>query len=60
MRFCQNINSVERRLAVNLHLNPNVKTIMSGHGNIRSYLHRLKFIGSQSVHANKTYEQQNI
>jgi hypothetical protein len=34
--------SVERRLAVNLHLNPNVTTIMSGHGNIRSYLHRLK------------------
>jgi len=33
--------SVERRLAVNLHLNPNVTTIMSGHGNIRSYLHRL-------------------
>jgi len=33
--------SVERRLAVNLHLNPNVTTVMSGHGNIRSYLHRL-------------------
>jgi len=38
--------SVERRLAVNLHLNPNVTTIMSGHGNIRSYLHRLKIIDS--------------
>jgi len=31
--------SVERRLAVNLNLNPNVTTIMTGHGNIRSYLH---------------------
>ena len=38
--------SVERRLAVNLHLSPNVTTIMSGHGNIRSYLHRLKIIDS--------------
>ena len=31
-------------MAVNLHLNPNVTTIMSEHGNIRSYLHRLKII----------------
>jgi hypothetical protein len=38
--------SVESRLAVNLHLNQNVTTIMSGHGNIRSYLHRLKIIDS--------------
>jgi hypothetical protein len=38
--------SVESRLAVNLQLNPNVTTIMSGHGNIRSYLHRLKIIDS--------------
>jgi hypothetical protein len=30
--------SVERRLAVNLHLHPNVIIIMSGHGNIPSYL----------------------
>jgi hypothetical protein len=38
--------SVERRLAVNLQLNPNVTTIMGGHGNIRSYLQRLKIIDS--------------
>jgi len=38
--------SLERRLAVNLQLNPNVTTIMSGHGNIRSYLNRLKIIDS--------------
>jgi hypothetical protein len=38
--------SVERRLAVNLNLNQNVTTIMTGHGNIRSYVHRLKIIGS--------------
>jgi hypothetical protein len=31
---------------VNLNLSPNVTTIMTGHGNIRSYLHRLKIIGS--------------
>jgi hypothetical protein len=31
---------------VNIQLNPNVTTIMSGHGNIRSYLHRLKIIDS--------------
>jgi hypothetical protein len=34
------------RLAVNLKLSPNVATIMTGHGNIRSYLHRLQIIGS--------------
>ena len=38
--------SVERTLAVNLSLNPNVTKIMTGHGKIRSYLHRLKIIGS--------------
>jgi len=38
--------SVERRLAVNLNLSPKVTTIMTGHGNIRSHLHRLKCIGS--------------
>jgi hypothetical protein len=31
---------------VNLNLSTNVTTIMTGHGNIRSYLHRLKIIGS--------------
>jgi len=31
---------------VNLNLSPNVTAIMTGHGNIRSYLHRLKIIGS--------------
>jgi hypothetical protein len=39
-------SSVERRLAVNLNLSPNVTTITTGHENIRSYLHRLKIIGS--------------
>ena len=38
--------NVESRLAVNLHLSSNVTTIMTGHGNIRSYLHRLKITGS--------------
>jgi hypothetical protein len=38
--------SVESRLAVNLTLSPNVTTIMTGHGSIRSYLHRLKIVGS--------------
>jgi hypothetical protein len=38
--------SLERRQAVNLHLNPNVTTIMSGHGNIGSYLQRLKITDS--------------
>jgi hypothetical protein len=37
--------SVEKRLTVNLNLSPKVTTIMTGHGNIRSYLHRLKIIG---------------
>ena len=31
---------------MNLNLSPKVTTIMTGHGNIRSYLHRLKIIGS--------------
>jgi hypothetical protein len=30
---------VENRLAVNLTLNPKVTTVMTSHGNIRSYLH---------------------
>ena len=38
--------SAERRQAVNLNLSPNVTTIMTGHGIIRFYLHRLKFIAS--------------
>jgi hypothetical protein len=38
--------SVERRLAVNLTSSPKVTTVMTGHGNIRSYLHRLQIIGS--------------
>jgi hypothetical protein len=38
--------SVEIRLAVNLNLSSKVTTIITGHGNIRSYLHRLKIIGS--------------
>ena len=37
--------SVESRLAVNLQLSSNITTIMTGHGNIRSYLHRLKITG---------------
>jgi hypothetical protein len=40
------IPSVERRVAVNLNLSPKIATIMTGHGNIRAYLHRLKIIGS--------------
>jgi hypothetical protein len=41
--------SVEVRLAVNLNLSPNthITAIMTGHENIRSYLHRLKIIGCQ-------------
>ena len=31
---------------MNLKLNLNVTTIMTGHGSVRSYLHRLKIIGS--------------
>ena len=38
--------SVEGRLAVSLNLSPNVTTIVTGLGNIRSYLHWLKVIGS--------------
>jgi hypothetical protein len=37
--------SVEGRLAVNLNLSPNITAIITGHGNIRSYLNRLKIIG---------------
>jgi len=33
-------------VGLNLNLCPNVTTIMTGHGNIRSYLHRLKTIES--------------
>ena len=31
---------------MHLNLSPNVTAILTGHGNIRSYLHRLKVIGS--------------
>jgi hypothetical protein len=48
--------SVERRLSVNLQLNPNITTIMSRYGNILSYLRRLKIIDSpvsmQKSHTN--------
>ena len=44
--------SVESRMAVNLNLTPNVTTIMTSHGNIRSYLHRLKIIGSSECPPN--------
>jgi len=36
--------SVERRLVVNINLSTKVTTIMTGHGNIRYYLHRLKIL----------------
>ena len=51
--------SVENRLAVNPNLSPNVKTIMTGHGNIRSYLHRSKIIESPECpckHCTKTVD----
>jgi hypothetical protein len=48
--------SVERRLAVNLNLNPNLTTIMSGHGNIRSYLHQLKIIDSSKCACKQTIQ----
>ena len=51
--------SVENRLAVDLNLSPNVTKIMTGHGNIRSYLHRLKIIGSPecpSKHGTQTVD----
>ena len=38
--------NVARRLAVSLNLSTDVTTILTGHGNMRSYLHRLKTIGS--------------
>ena len=44
--------SVERRLTVILNLSPKLTTIMTGHGNIRSYLHRLKIIGSPECPCN--------
>ena len=50
--------SVESRLAVNLNLSPNVTTIMTGHGNIRSYLHLLKIIESPECPSNTVYKQQ--
>jgi hypothetical protein len=37
---------------VNLKLNPKVTTIMTGHGNIRCYLHRLKLIESPECPCN--------
>jgi hypothetical protein len=51
--------SVERRLAVNLQLNPNVTTIRSEHGNIRSHLHRLKIIDSPECPCKKDIQTIN-
>ena len=48
--------SVERRLAMNLNLSPNVTIIMTGHGNIRSYLYLLKIIGSPRKHGIQTLD----
>jgi len=52
---------VESRVAVNLNLSANVTIIMSGQGNIRSYLHRLKIIGCPvcpSKHGSQTVDHQ--
>jgi hypothetical protein len=54
------LSKYRKRLAVNLNLSPNLTTIMTGYGNIRSYLHRLKLIGSQSAHSNAAYIQYTI
>jgi hypothetical protein len=43
-------------MAANLHLNPNVTTIMSGHGNIRYYPHRLKIIDSPECPCKQTVD----
>jgi hypothetical protein len=48
---------VEKRLVVNLNLSPKVTKFMTGRGNIRSYLHRLKIIGSLECPINKAYKQ---
>jgi hypothetical protein len=48
--------NVERRLALNLNVSPKVTTIMTGHGNIRSYLNRLKIIGSPCKHGIQTVD----
>jgi len=52
--------SVQNRLAVKLNVSPNVRTIMNGHEIIRSYLHRLKMIGSPECpykHGTQTVDQ---
>jgi hypothetical protein len=49
--------SVERRLTVNLQLNPNVTKIMTGYGNIGFHLQRLKIIESSECPSKKTYKQ---
>ena len=41
---------------MNLNLSPNVTTIMTGHGNIRSYLYLLKIIGSPRKHGIQTLD----
>jgi hypothetical protein len=35
---------VTDRLSMNINITPNLTTIVTGHGNIRSYLHRFKII----------------
>jgi len=35
---------VADRLSMNINITPNLKTIITGHGNIRSYLHRFKIM----------------
>ena len=35
---------VADRLNININITPNLTTIVTGHGNIRSYLHRFKII----------------
>jgi hypothetical protein len=32
------------RLSMNINITPNLTTIVTGHGNIRSYLHRFKIM----------------
>ena len=36
--------AVADRLSMNINITPNLTTIITGHGNIRSYLHRFKIM----------------
>jgi hypothetical protein len=50
---------VAQRLHTKINLTQNFTIIVTGHGNIKSYLHRFKIIDTPNSHAETVFKQRN-